>query len=81
MVFLTATISLWVRTAVFVLAAAGKTAVALKTRTTKTTAAARKRRNMVEGYSACLMARSRRSPSGSMLKAVGIVDCASVADA
>jgi len=38
-----------VRTAVFVLAAAGKTAVALKPSARSTTAVVRKRRNMLQG--------------------------------
>src|SRR5215467_10533820 len=57
MVFLTATISLWVRTAVFVLAVAGRTAVALETSARKTTVAMRKRRDMLQRYCACVMAR------------------------
>ena len=46
--FLTTTISLWVPTALFVLAAAGETAVALRT-SARTTAAMKKRRNMLQG--------------------------------
>src|SRR4029078_11411612 len=49
--FLTATISLWVRTALFVLATAG-TAAALEASARTTTAATRKRRNMRQGYGA-----------------------------
>lgn len=44
--FLTTTMSLWVTTALFVLADAGKTAAALETSARTTTAATRKRRNM-----------------------------------
>src|SRR4051794_7067349 len=47
MVFLTTTISLWVRPAEFVVAAADKTAVALDTSARKTTAAMRKRWNVL----------------------------------
>src|SRR5580765_4481549 len=53
--FLTATISLWVTTALFVLASAGKTAVALETSARTTTAATRKRRNIHQGYGAALV--------------------------
>ena len=45
-VFLTATISLWVTTALFGLAVADKTAAAVETSARTTTAATRKRRNM-----------------------------------
>jgi len=48
---MTTTISLWVPTASFVLVAAGRTAVALETSATTTTAATRKRRNTPQGYS------------------------------
>src|SRR4051812_14447433 len=48
--FLTATINLWVPTALFVLAAAGKTAVALETTARTTTAAMRTRSNMLPEY-------------------------------
>jgi hypothetical protein len=52
MFVLTATISLWVRTALFVSTNAGS-AVALETSTRTTTAATRKRRNIRQGYAAC----------------------------
>ena len=76
--FLTATISLWVPTALFVLAAAGKTAVALKTSARKTTAAMRTRRNMLQGYCDLSNGSLTEFPPGSMFEAVGIVAWASV---
>jgi len=48
---MTTTTSLWVPTVSFVLVAAGRTAVALETSATTTTAATRKRRNTPQGYS------------------------------
>src|SRR4029078_1163198 len=54
--FLTVTISLWVTTTLLVLAAAGKT-VAFEASARTTTVATRKR-NMHQGYGACLVAPS-----------------------
>src|SRR3954453_1602397 len=51
--FSTATISLWLTTAVWVLAVPDEPAAALETSANRTLVATRKRRNMREGYDGC----------------------------